>query len=205
MAKGGSEPVDAGREGQEVAGEYRRAMHMGTADPDHADAQKLEARGEPGAWRRARPVRRAGRGNRPRDNLGTAPRPDPYKAALAAIKTKVRTATREGKNEPLAILLGRLNPVLRGWTNYFRHGVSKATFNYLRAFVWRRVVCWLRHKHPTMTWKELRQRYLAGWWPAQGETVLVDPARVHVTRYRYRGDRIPSPWTWAERMQPTDV
>jgi RNA-directed DNA polymerase len=117
----------------------------------------------------------------------------------------VRTATREGKNEPLAILLGRLNPVLRGWTNYFRHGVSKATFNYLRAFVWRRVVCWLRHKHPTMTWKELRQRYLAGWWPAQGETVLVDPARVHVTRYRYRGDRIPSPWTWAERMQPTDI
>jgi RNA-directed DNA polymerase len=127
----------------------------------------------------------------------------PSKAALAAIKTKVRTATREGKNEPLAILLGRLNPVLRGWTNYFRHGVSKATFNYLRAFVWRRVVCWLRHKHPTMTWKELRQRYLAGWWPAQGETVLVDPARVHVTRYRYRGDRIPSPWTRAERMQPT--
>jgi RNA-directed DNA polymerase len=127
----------------------------------------------------------------------------PSKAALAAIKTKVRTATREGKNEPLAILLGRLNPVLRGWTNYFRHGVSKATFNYLRAFIWRRVVCWLRHKHPTMTWKELRQRYLPGWWPAQGEMVLVDPARVHVTRYRYRGDRIPSPWTRAERVQPT--
>jgi RNA-directed DNA polymerase len=129
----------------------------------------------------------------------------PSKAALAAIKTRVRTATREGKNEPLAILLGRLNPVLRGWTNYFRHGVSKATFNYLRAFVWRRVVCWVRHKHPTMTWKELRQRYLPGWWPAQGETVLVDPARVHVTRYRYRGDRILSPWAWAERMQPTDA
>jgi RNA-directed DNA polymerase len=127
----------------------------------------------------------------------------PSKAALAAIKTKVRTATREGKNQPLAILLGRLNPVLRGWTNYFRHGVSKATFNYLRAFIWRRVVCWLRHKHPTMTWKQLRQRYLPGWWPAQGETVLGDPARVHVTRYRYRGDRIPSPWTRAERAQPT--
>jgi RNA-directed DNA polymerase len=127
----------------------------------------------------------------------------PSKAALAAIKTKVRMATREGKNQPLAILLGRLNPVLRGWTNYFRHGVSKATFNYLRAFLWRRVVCWLRHKHPTMTWKQLRQRYLPGWWPAQGERVLVDPTRVQVTRYRYRGDRIPSPWTRAERAQPT--
>jgi RNA-directed DNA polymerase len=62
----------------------------------------------------------------------------PSKAALAAIKTKVPTATREGRNEPLPVLLGRLNPVLRGWTNYFRHGVSKATFNDLRALVWRR-------------------------------------------------------------------
>jgi hypothetical protein len=55
------------------------------------------------------------------------------KAAMAAVKTKVRAATRQGTNQPLAALLRRLNPVLRGWANYFRHGVSKATFNYLRA------------------------------------------------------------------------
>ena len=55
--------------------------------------------------------------------------------------------TRGATNQSLAVLLHRLNPVLRGWTNYFRHGVSKATFDYLRAFTWRRVVCWLRHKH----------------------------------------------------------
>ena len=118
----------------------------------------------------------------------------PSKAALAAIKTKVRTATREGKNEPLAILLGRLNPALRGWTNYFRHGVSKATFSYLRAFVWRRVVNWLRRKHPRSNWKQLRRRYLPGWWPTDGEVVLLNPAAVTVTRYRYRAARIPSPW-----------
>jgi hypothetical protein len=49
-------------------------LRIQTAPTPH----KLEARGEPGAWRHARPVRRAGRGNGPRDNLGTAPRPDPY-------------------------------------------------------------------------------------------------------------------------------
>jgi len=38
--------------------------------------------------------------------------------------------------------------VLRGWTNYFRHGVSKATFGYLRACAWSRIVNWLRRKHP---------------------------------------------------------
>ena len=98
------------------------------------------------------------------------------------------------------ILLHRLNPVLRGWTAYFRHGVSKATFSYLRAFVWRRVMCWLRHKHRRANWKRLRRRYLPGWWPAEGEVRLFNPGAVTVSRYRYRGARIPSPW--AERARP---
>jgi len=119
----------------------------------------------------------------------------PSKAALAAVKAKVRTLTRGGTNQPLGVLLDRLNPILRGWTNYFRHGVSAATFGYLSAFSWRRVACWLRHKHRYAPWKLLRRRYLPGWWPAEGETVLFNPASVAVIRYRYRANRIPSPWS----------
>ena len=72
----------------------------------------------------------------------------PSKTALAAVKAKVRALTRGGTNQPLTVLLRRLNPVLRGWANYFRHGVSSTTFDYLNAYSWRRVVIWLRHKHP---------------------------------------------------------
>ncbi|MGH8874952.1 MAG: group II intron reverse transcriptase/maturase [Acidimicrobiia bacterium] len=123
----------------------------------------------------------------------------PSKAALAAVKAKVRAATRGATDQPLRILLHRLNPVLRGWTTYFRPGVSKATFSYLRAFVWRRVVCWLRHKHPRATWKELRRRYLPGWWPMEEEVRLFNPGGVQVRRYRYRAARIPSPWSERQR------
>jgi RNA-directed DNA polymerase len=125
----------------------------------------------------------------------------PAKKALAAVKAKIRALSRQNRNQPLAVLLHQLNRVLRGWTSYFKHGVSKATFSYLRAFVWRRVVCWLRHKHPRANWKWLRRRYLPGWWPTDGEVTLVNPGAVVVTRYRYRADRIPSPW--AELAQPT--
>ena len=118
----------------------------------------------------------------------------PSKAALATVKGRVRAITKQGRNLPLTILLHQLNPVLRGWANYFRHGVSKATFSYLRAFTWRRVVCWLRRKHPRANWKQLRRRYLPGWWPTEGEVMLLNPAAVEVTRYRYRAARIPSPW-----------
>jgi RNA-directed DNA polymerase len=118
----------------------------------------------------------------------------PTKTALASVKAKVRTATRQGLNQPLAVLLHRLAPVLRGRANYFRHGVSKATFDYLRRFTWRRVILWLRRKHRQANWKWLRRRYLPGWWPTDGTVTLFDPAGIAVTRYRHRPN-IASPWS----------
>jgi RNA-directed DNA polymerase len=72
----------------------------------------------------------------------------PSKAALAAVKAKVRVLTQGNTDQTLANLLDRVNPVLRGWANYFRHGVSARTFSYLNAFSWRRVVNWLRQSTP---------------------------------------------------------
>jgi len=113
---------------------------------------------------------------------------------VTSIKGKVKTITRQGTNQPLTDLLDQLNPVLRGWTAYFRYAVSKATFGYLRHYTWFRVVSWLRHKHRRSNWKQLRRRYSTqGWWPEQDDTRLFDPAAVPVTRYRYRGS-IASPW-----------
>lgn len=106
--------------------------------------------------------------------------------------------SRTGRNRPLSDLLRRLNRVLRGWTNYFRHGASKATFGYLRAYVWHRVVLWLRRKHPHTGWKKLRRRHLPGWWPTDGDIELFDPGKVPVWYYRYRGSTIPSPWPTRE-------
>ncbi|HEY4001541.1 MAG TPA: group II intron maturase-specific domain-containing protein, partial [Candidatus Xenobia bacterium] len=57
----------------------------------------------------------------------------PSRAALASVKAKVRSATRGTTNQSLSELVNRLNPVLRGWTNYHRHGASSKTFSYLSA------------------------------------------------------------------------
>jgi RNA-directed DNA polymerase len=107
---------------------------------------------------------------------------NPSKAALADVKGAVRTLTQGALNRPLSNLLYQLNPLLRGWTNYFRHGVSKATLGYLRAFVWRRVVNWLRHKHRKRNWNWLRRHHLPGWWLTDGEVRLFNTGAVPVTR-----------------------
>jgi RNA-directed DNA polymerase len=122
----------------------------------------------------------------------------PSKKALMAVKDKVRALCRQDVNLPLEVLLHRLGRMLRGWTAYFRFGVSHATFSYLRAFLWRQVIGWLRRKYRQSNWKKLRRVACGGgWWPATPEVTLFDPAKVRTIRYRYRGAKIPTPWPGA--------
>lgn len=124
----------------------------------------------------------------------------PARTALAAVKAKVKAATnRRTRNQPLAVLLHRLNLILRGWTTYHRHGAAAKTFSYLEAYTWRRVWRWLRAKHPKVPAKDLKRRYLRKWWPEQDGITLFHPARVSIIRYRYRGAAIPSPWVTTNR------
>jgi RNA-directed DNA polymerase len=119
----------------------------------------------------------------------------PSHKAVKAVTSKVKTRCRQNTNLPLETLLRQLNPVLRGWTTYFRPGVSSIAFGYLRAFTWRQVIRWLRRKHPGIAWKELRRRFcINGWWPADGDVIMFNPGAVRTTRYRYRGTKIPTPW-----------
>jgi RNA-directed DNA polymerase len=129
----------------------------------------------------------------------------PSKKALAAICDKVRVLTRRNRHRTLADLLRRLNPVLRGWCNYFRHGVSERTFSYLGHFAFWRVVGWVRKRHVGLGWGTLRRRILPDWEISDDDVELFRPAAVTVTRYRYRGSRIPTPWTATTTGSPASA
>ena len=120
----------------------------------------------------------------------------PSKKAIASIKGKVRTMTyRSNLHMPPADLLRFLGRMLRGWANYFRHGVAKATFSAVDSYAWERIASWLRRKH-RLGWLALKRRFCVnGWRFAADGVVFAGAASVAVTRYRYRGYRIPTPWT----------
>jgi hypothetical protein len=120
----------------------------------------------------------------------------PSTKAIASIKDRVRTMTyRHTRHHDPGYLMGYLGRVLRGWANYFRYGVSKAIFNAIDSYVWERITSWLRKKH-RIGWPELRRRFcLPGTWRlAYDGQRFRGAAGVTVTRYRYRGYRIPTPW-----------
>jgi RNA-directed DNA polymerase len=55
-------------------------------------------------------------------------------------------------------VLIRLNQILRGWSNYFKHAVAKHTMSSLENFVWHRVIRWWKKLH-RWRWKVVRRHH----------------------------------------------
>lgn len=121
----------------------------------------------------------------------------PSRKSVNRIRGKVRDKTRRSTlNTDLDELLGSLNRSLRGWANYFRHATAKATFSAVDHHAWWRLARWISRKHRLGSRKQLRRRFCdRGWRIAHNGVVFTGAASVKVTRYRYRGANIPTPWT----------
>jgi RNA-directed DNA polymerase len=83
----------------------------------------------------------------------------PSKAAVKTFRVKARAIWRVHRGLSVASLLATLNPLIRGWTNYYRTVVSKATFSKLDAWMFRRALRYACHRHPTKPWQWRRRRY----------------------------------------------
>jgi RNA-directed DNA polymerase len=126
----------------------------------------------------------------------------PSRKSIQAIRDTIAEKTyRSTRGQDFATLLQGVNRALAGWANYFRHGVSKATFGAVDNYAWKRIMRWLRQKYGGHTGKlgmpELRRRFcVPGTWRfAVNGTRFTGASAVAVTRYRYRGTGIPTPWT----------
>lgn len=114
-----------------------------------------------------------------------------------SVKAKIRALTHKTSQQDFASVLKRLASIMRGWANYFKHAVAKWTFDKLDTFTWWRLVHMLRARHG-WNWGQLRRHLKNGsgrWVIAAGGVEYFSLSkRMTVTRYAYRGNKIPSPW-----------
>ena len=90
----------------------------------------------------------------------------------------------------------RLGQIMRGWANYFKHAVAKHTFGKLDDFTFWRLAHMLRARHG-WNWGQLRRHLTAAtgrWLIAADGIEFFRIEKVKVSRYTYRGNKIPTPW-----------
>jgi RNA-directed DNA polymerase len=67
------------------------------------------------------------------------------------IKVKATVKTEE--------LIRTLNPKVRGWANFYKHVVSKATFSQVDHEIFKAIGKWIKHRHPNKSWKWINKKY----------------------------------------------
>ena len=72
----------------------------------------------------------------------------PSKKSVSAVREKLRAAWLELKGHSITAVLYRLNPIIRGWANYFRTGVSSRVFGKLDNWMFIREVRHVKRTHP---------------------------------------------------------
>ncbi|MFY7805236.1 MAG: group II intron reverse transcriptase/maturase [Limnoraphis robusta] len=71
----------------------------------------------------------------------------PSKKSILKHYHKLAEIIRTHQNAPKQTLISRLNPIIRGWCNYYRYVVSKETFSKLDYLVYKRLMRMLHRKH----------------------------------------------------------
>lgn len=64
------------------------------------------------------------------------------------IKRKLKGLWRKHVGTPAVALISEMNPVIRGWSNYFRTGVAKEIFSDLDSFMYYRAERYMKRRHP---------------------------------------------------------
>ena len=120
---------------------------------------------------------------------------------IRSLKAKIRALTRRTSQQDLGYVLTRLNLVMHGWAKFFRHAIAQHVFDMLDNFTWWRLIRMLRQRHH-WNWKDARRHFAIPTGrrlPITAGTIELRPlAAIPVTRYRYRGSAIPSPWPLPE-------
>jgi|SRR5579872_6325163 len=95
----------------------------------------------------------------------------PSKKSVQKLREKLREEWRtlQGSTNVQGILK-RLNPIIRGWANYFRTAVASHTFYSLDHWMWQRQVRYTKRKHPNKPWHWKKGRYWGKLNPASEDT-----------------------------------
>lgn len=83
----------------------------------------------------------------------------PSRKSVKSLKARLIREWRGLNGQNITAVLTRLNPIIRGWSNYYRGVVSKRLFAQLDRWTFAKEVQWVRRAHPYKPWYWQKRKY----------------------------------------------
>ncbi|WP_246013699.1 group II intron maturase-specific domain-containing protein [Mycobacterium pseudokansasii] len=113
---------------------------------------------------------------------------------MKRIRARLTTEMRALRGHNAQMVLIRLNPIIRGWSAYYRHCVSARVFNALDNHVWKLTDKWARFTHPHKGRRWIVSRYFGAFHPSRRDLwVFGDRDTAPTGQVRLDGDHPAHP------------
>ena len=116
----------------------------------------------------------------------------PSKKSVQAFLDKVREIIKENYALDAGKLVMQLNPLIRGWAQYYQHDAAKRTFSKIAYAIFQALWRWAKRRHRNKSIRWVARKYFWGiprqTWAFHGEfegkmKTLISIASIPVTRY----------------------
>ncbi|AFZ15062.1 RNA-directed DNA polymerase (Reverse transcriptase) [Crinalium epipsammum PCC 9333] len=97
----------------------------------------------------------------------------PSKEKIKIHYDRITEVIEQHKTATQAALIAHLNPIIKGWANYYRTVSSKETFSKLGSLVYRKLRSWAKRRHPNKSGGWVADKY----WQTIGEDKWVFATR----------------------------
>ncbi|MCM3645163.1 group II intron reverse transcriptase/maturase [Priestia aryabhattai] len=103
----------------------------------------------------------------------------PSKKSQSKMTDKIRACFSKNQGGNVAGLIRDLNPIIRGYANYWSAVPSKTIFSKMDAYIFKKTVRFLKRLHSTKSWKWLTERYFQPdmYGQSKNKWLLTDPIR----------------------------
>jgi retron-type reverse transcriptase len=133
----------------------------------------------------------------------------PSKDSIQRHKDQIKQVVKQGKAKTQLAIINELNPIIRGWCNYYSTKVSAEAFKYLTHFTVKTLMKWSRRKHPKKSQHWIYRKYFGTnegyqWTFMTGKYRLLRHSETKIIRWvKVIQDRSPydGDWVyWSTRM-----
>ena len=83
----------------------------------------------------------------------------PSKSGIISVKQKIKDIIIANKAAKTDNLIAKLNPLIRGWGNYYRHVVSQHAFDKIDSAMWEMTWQWAKRRHPNKSLIWIKSKY----------------------------------------------
>ncbi|NEO35697.1 MAG: group II intron reverse transcriptase/maturase [Moorea sp. SIOASIH] len=109
----------------------------------------------------------------------------PSQKSVKKVKENLRIEFKRGRTLSQKVIIGKINSIVRGWSNYHNGAVSKEIFSNLDHYVFWKLQRWGRRKHAKKSQEWVNKKYFGNHCPGREDKWVFGDGEIYLDKFAW--------------------